>query len=241
MSSLRARTIRLAFANPELRPNLLPILQSITGREPTRFINVGYPAWEVPAEEARQATIAALPPCRCMGPTVTIFDYGRGPIMDVSYGHDITDDELTMMDRAVSGLGWRGWAYGSRGIAFKPTSVVLPEPPGIPATQVIARSRRVAGETRDPTPQEVSELRKFVRTVLKTNVTPHTSKEGTTVTILKPQGDASGDQYVRVVDYLIKNGWVSWPSGDTKTLVDQRANAKKFDAFYNIALLKKAV
>lgn len=105
----------------------------------------------------------------------------------------------------------------------------------------LALAVHVAGETRDPTPQEVSELRKFVRTVLKTNVTPHTSKEGTTVTILKPQGDASGDQYVRVVDYLIKNGWVSWPSGDTKTLVDQRANAKKFDAFYNIALLKKAV
>ena len=127
MSSLRARTIRLAFANPELRPNLLPILQSITGTEPPRFINVGDPAWEAPAEEARQATLAALPPCRCMGPTVSILDYGRGPIMDVTYGHDITQEEMWMMDRAVSELGWRGWAYGDRGIAFKPTTVDLGE------------------------------------------------------------------------------------------------------------------
>jgi hypothetical protein len=229
MSSLRAHTIRLAFANPELRPNLLPILQSINGTAPSRFINVGDPAWEGPAEEARQVTLAALPPCRCMGPKVTIFDYGRGPIMDVSYGHDITNEEIGMMDRAVGELGWRGWGYGTRGIAFKPMSVRL------------ARSHKVAAESRDPTPQEVAELRKYVRTVLKTNVTPHTSKDGVTVTVLKPQGEASGDQYVQVVDYLISNGWVSWPSGDTKTLVEQKANAAKYDAFYNIALLRKAV
>lgn len=229
MSSLRSRLIRASIESPELRPNLLPILQSITGREPTRFINVGYPAWEVPAEEARQVTIAALPPCRCMGPTVTIFDYGRGPIMDVSYGHDITDDELTMMDRAVSGLGWRGWAYGTRGIAFKPTSVRL------------ARSHRVAAETRDPTPQEVSELRKFVRTVVNTNVQTHTSRDGTTVSVLKPRSNGTGDQYIQIVNYLIANGWVSWPSGDSKYLEAMLANAKRYDAFYNLALLKKAV
>jgi hypothetical protein len=229
MSSLRARTIRLAFANPELRPNLLPILQSITGTEPSRFVNVGNPLWTGAAEAARQATVKALPPCRCMGPTVTILDEGRGPIMEVTYGHDITPEEVTMMDLAVSELGWRGWGYDSRGIAFKPTSVRL------------ARSHRIAAESRDPTPQEVAELRKYVRTVLKTNVTPHTSKDGVTVTVLKPQGEASGDQYVRVVDYLIKNGWVSWPSGDTKTLVEQKANAEKYDAFYNISLLRKAV
>ncbi len=230
MSSLRARTIRLAFANPDLRPNLLPLLQPDPQPLPPslRFTTVSDPAWQSAAWDARQATMDALPPCRCMGPTATILDHGRGPILDVSYGHDISNEEIGMMDRAVSALGWRGWGYGARGIAFKPTSVRL------------ARSR-VAGESRDPTPQEVAELRKFVRTVLKTNVTPHTSKDGTTVTILKPQGEASGDQYVQVVDYLIANGWVSWPAGNTKTLVEQRANAAKYDAFYNIALLKKAV
>lgn len=86
---------------------------------------VDNPLWENAAEDARGATLAALPPCRCMGPVVTIKDYGRGPIMDVSYGHDISPEELTMMDQAVSELGWRGWGYGERGIAFKPTTVDL--------------------------------------------------------------------------------------------------------------------
>ena len=115
MSSLRARAIRLAHNSPDLRPHLLPLLTDTN------------PLWQRAAEQARQATLAALPPCRCMGPEVSIFDYGRGPIMDVSYGHDITPEEIKMMDRAVSGLGWRGWGYGTRGIAFKPTSVDLGE------------------------------------------------------------------------------------------------------------------
>jgi len=70
-----------------------------------------------------------------LGPTVTILDHGLGPIMDVSYGHDITPEQIEMMDRAVSRLGWRGWGYGNRGIAFKPRSVRL------------ARSLRILSET----------------------------------------------------------------------------------------------
>lgn len=225
MSSIRSRLIRASLESPELRPLLNPVIANTDAQ----YIKVGNPEWEQAALDARRASLSALPPCRCMGPTVSILDYGRGPIMDVSYGHDISSEEIMMMDDAVSGLGWRGWAYGDRGIAFKPTDVRL------------AKDLRVAAETRDPTPQEVSELRNFVRTVVKTSVTPNKSKEGVTVSIVKPPGAATGDQYARVVDYLIKNGWVSWPSGDTKTLEAQKENAKKYDAFYSIALLKKGV
>lgn len=131
MSSLRSRTIRLAFAQPELRPVLLPILQPA----PDRFVTVGNPAWREAAEDARRAALAVRHPCRCMGPTATIQDRGRGPVLDVAYGHDIGQEDLELLDGAVSALGWRGWSYGTRGIVFKPTTVR------------IARSLRISAET----------------------------------------------------------------------------------------------
>lgn len=125
MSSPRTRLIRAAIESPELRPIIIPYTNHTTGYPIDRFITVGDLAWTQAARDARDATLAALPPCKCMGPTASILDYGRGPILDVSYGHDISSEEMGMMDRAVSALGWRGWAYGDRGIAFKPTDVDL--------------------------------------------------------------------------------------------------------------------
>jgi len=86
---------------------------------------VDRPEWKRAAGDARRATQEALPPCRCMGPTATIKDDGRGPVLNLEYGHPITPEDIQAMARAVSALGWRGWVYNERGISFKPTTVDL--------------------------------------------------------------------------------------------------------------------
>lgn len=117
MTTLRSKLIRLANQEPQLRPSLLSILKPETRNE----------KWKAEEEKARWAALQSTTPCKCMGPTVTILDDGRGPILDVSYEHDIPPEDIRRMDRAISALGWRGWAYGNRGIAFKPTTVDLGE------------------------------------------------------------------------------------------------------------------
>lgn len=83
------------------------------------------PYWRKAVEDARKVALDAHPPCRCMGPTANIKDDGRGPILEVQWGHPITPEDIKAMDDAVSALGWRGWAYSDKGIAFKPTWVDL--------------------------------------------------------------------------------------------------------------------
>lgn len=193
-------------------------------------IEVDSPSWLPAAREALIAVLKALPPCRCLGPMVTISDYGNGAIMDVSYDHTLPESDIRLMDEVVSLLGWRGWSYTETGIAFKPTSVRL------------AKRNRIAGESRDPTPQEVSDLRSFVRRIVKTSVRSHWARVGgTTVTIDKPLDGGTGEQYTKIADYLIRNGWVSLITGDTQHLEKQMEYAKRYDAFYTIALMKKAV
>lgn len=108
--NLRSRLIRLAHSQELLRVHILPLLAPP-------------PEWAAAAEEARGAALAAMPPCRCMGPKAVITDDGRGPILDVSYGHPLSGEDLATLEGTVGMLGWRAWAIGDRGIAFKPTWV----------------------------------------------------------------------------------------------------------------------
>jgi hypothetical protein len=138
-NTLRSKVIRLAYTVPALRAHLLPVLTmpAVYGPPdsfgntpsgpwmPRVVVTADRPEWHQPAEDARHAALKALPPCRCLGPTASIQDNGRGPILDVSSGHPLPSDHLDMMSRAVSELGWREWARTDRGIAFKPTSVNL--------------------------------------------------------------------------------------------------------------------
>jgi hypothetical protein len=46
-----------------------------------------------------------------------------------------------------------------------------------------------------------------------------------------------GDSLIRIVGYLIENGWVTFPEGDTSSLETLAKNAEKFNAFYPLGNL----
>lgn len=97
-------------------------------------------------------------------------------------------------------------------------------------------------EMRSPSEDEVVELRKFCRSNhSKLSVKQHKVAKGTSVDIYPPHGEfkAAGEVFVSVSQWLVNNGWVQWPSGDTEWLDNMRANATKYDAFYPIGNLMK--
>ena len=96
-------------------------------------------------------------------------------------------------------------------------------------------------DMRSPTPEEIQSLRKFVNTVIKgASVKAYKSspKAKTTVEIRPPYpSKGGGDSLVRIVGYLIENGWVTFPYGDTSSLETLAKNAEKFNAFYPLGNL----
>lgn len=98
-------------------------------------------------------------------------------------------------------------------------------------------------EMRSPTEDEVLELRKYCRSLnAKISVKQHKTAKGVTAEVRGPYGKEwgpKGETFVNISQWLVNNGWVQWPEGDTGWLDNMRNNATKYDAFYDIGLLMK--
>lgn len=154
------------------------------------------------------------------GRTAVVFFDQRGRAVSAVLD-DLDDDTLN-------------WILQSKNLRGDP----LPKSdPGYP--QAVEEERATM---RSPTEDEVKALRDFVREVggKGYSVKQHKTVKGTSVGIHPPYpapSSGSGAVWVKVAKWLIQNGWVQFPGGDTDYLEKQQSAAEKYDAFYGLGNL----